>query len=465
MTDLDSAPTAGGVAPAPRLRRRASPPPVRIVHLGLGAFSRSHTAWYTAAASDADQWGIAAYAGRRRELADALTEQDGLYALIERSAAGDSGRIVGSISRAHAGDDVAALVDDLAATTTAVVTLTITEAGYRLDALGDGPDLTDPAVMADLAEIERVIAGELEARDARPQTAPGRLILGLEERRRRVGGPLAIVSCDNLPDNGGRLARGLAGWAEAASPALRRWIDTQAAFVSTSVDRITPAIADAERQALAAEYGDAVPVVAEPFHDWVLSGDFPAGRPRWESAGARFVDDLESWEARKLWLLNGAHTLLACLGSVRGHATVAQAIADPVCRTAVSGLWDEDERHLPRELDIPAYREALLARFENPRIEHRLAQIAQDTRTKLRLRIAPVAERERERGGRADGCALAFAAWVRAERLGRIPLPVSAVALDDTTALRQWVHAVSPALGADEAFVSEVERALSKLEE
>jgi fructuronate reductase len=177
-------------------------------------------------------------------------------------------------------------------------------------------------------------------------------------------------------------------------------------FVGTSVDRITPRTT-AEDVAEVAErcgYRDASPVVAEPFASWILAGDFPAGRPAWEDAGAQFVDDLEPFENRKLWLLNGAHTMLAYLGQLRGHTTVADALADAVCRDAMEAFWDEAARHLTEPgLDIPGYRQALLDRFANPRIAHYLAQIAQDGSLKLRLRAVPVlrAERAAGRTGRA----------------------------------------------------------------
>ena len=49
-----------------------------MVHLGVGNFHRAHQAWYTANSPDADQWGIAAFTGRRTDMADALRPQDGL---------------------------------------------------------------------------------------------------------------------------------------------------------------------------------------------------------------------------------------------------------------------------------------------------------------------------------------------------------------------------------------------------
>ena len=187
-------------------------------------------------------------------------------------------------------------------------------------------------------------------------------------------------------------------------------------FVSTSIDRITPKTTPADVAAVAAATGwrDRSPVVTEPFHDWVLSGEFRAGRPAWEKAGARFVDDIDPFERRKLWLLNGSHTLLAYAGAARGHRTVAEAVGDPEVRSWVEQFWAEAVRHLPAEgLDLDAYRAALLDRFDNARIQHLLGQIGQDGTTKLRVRIAPVLRAERAAG--RDG----EASRACARRLGR----------------------------------------------
>nr|WP_254069329.1 mannitol dehydrogenase family protein [Herbiconiux sp. VKM Ac-2851] len=419
------------------MRRDRPAPPVRIVHLGLGAFSRSHIAWYTEHAADGREWGISAYTGGSHELADSLTRQDGLSTLIVRDSDGDRSEVVGSIVRARSGDDVEALLADLAAPATAVVTLTITERGYRSTADGS-PDADDPAVADDLALLAAV--GDRPLSGLAPRTVLAKLVLGLEERRRRGGGALALLSCDNLPDNGGRLARAVSGLATVLSSSLGEWIAREVTFPSSSVDRITPRLSDAELEQLSASTGDLAPVVAEPFSDWVISGEFPAGRPRWETAGARFVDDLHAWEARKLWMLNGAHTLLACLGLLRGHRTVADAVTDPTCREAVEALWDEDASCLPAGLDLPAYRDALLTRFANARIEHGLVQIAGDSFTKLRLRIVPVAEARLARGESSPATAAVIAAWMVARKRGLLP--------DDAADDRRTVPAVLAALSA-----------------
>lgn len=382
-------------AELPRLSRAVSPAgqaPIRIVHLGLGAFHRSHQAWYTQHAGDAGEWGIASFTGRRPDAAEVLAAQDGLFTVVERSDAGDSFEVVGSIVEAVDGANVGRLVELLAAPQTAVVTLTITEAAYGLG--------TDDAPL--------LVSG------AKPTTPLGRLVLGLAARRDADAGPLAVVSCDNLSDNGNVARDGVLGIAREFDGGLAAWIEANVSFVSTSVDRITPRTT-ADDVALVREkcgYQDDAPVVTEPFRNWVLSGDFPAGRPRWEDAGAVFVDDIEPYENRKLWLLNGAHSILAYAGQLRGHSTVAEALADPLCLQAVEDFWEEASSHLSGDdLGIPEYRAALLERFGNSRIAHHLAQIAMDASTKLRMRAIPVLRAEREAGRSGEGAARMIAAW------------------------------------------------------
>ncbi len=225
-----------------------STPPVRIVHLGLGAFHRAHQAWYTAAVDDAGEWGIAAFTGRSATVADELAAQDGLYTLIERSDDGDRVSVIPSIVEAVDGANLRRMVELIASPATAVVTLTITEAGYRLTS--DGlPDLADPAVTADLAWLSRALAADelpdLDSdREAGPRTTLARLLLGLDARRRAGAGPIAVVPCDNIPDNGAFVKRGLAALATAVSAETAAWLADEVSFVATSVDRITPRTTD-----------------------------------------------------------------------------------------------------------------------------------------------------------------------------------------------------------------------------
>lgn len=380
--------------------------PVRIVHLGVGNFFRAHQAWYTEHAPDADAWGIAAFTGRSAAIADALRPQDGLYTLITRGPGGDSFEVISSLSAVHAADEHAALLGYLRSPDLAVVTLTVTEAGYRRDADG-GLDLADPSVRADLAAL-RDDAG------APVTTAPGRIVAGLLARRLAGSGPLAIVSCDNLSGNGAVLARVVGDLAAGVDASLADWITGNACFVTTMVDRITPATTDEHRAAVSSTLGvaDAAPVPTEPFAEWVIQGEFPAGRPAWDAAGARIVGDVEPFERRKLTLLNGSHSLLAYAGSILGHETVADAVADARCLAWVNQWWDEACPQLPLpQVELAAYRRALVERFRNPNIRHALAQIAADGSLKLPVRVVPTIRAELAAGRVPEGACRAIAAW------------------------------------------------------
>ncbi|MBT2553236.1 mannitol dehydrogenase family protein [Arthrobacter sp. ISL-5] len=460
----------------PRLTRSVKPAeaaPIRIVHLGLGAFHRSHQAWYTQHAGDSSEWGIASFTGRRPDAAAGLSEQDGLYTLVERADGGDSFEVITSIVEAADGGDVGRLAELIAARRTAVVTLTVTEAAYGLGSDGH-LDSTAPAIAADLRLLA---AGSATGRF--PATPLGRLVLALAARRGSGAGPLAVVCCDNLAHNGKVARQAVLGMAEAFDAELAAWIRANISFVSTSVDRITPRTTDADLVAVASAcgYRDESPVVTEPFRDWVLSGAFPAGRPRWEDAGATFVDDIEPFENRKLWLLNGAHSLLAYAGQLRGHTTVAQALADPGCREAVEAFWDEAAAHLTgADLRIGDYRAALLARFGNARIAHNLAQIAMDGSTKLRLRAVPVLRAERAAGRTGAAAARMIAAWMDYTRLDfpgagdKLADPLAAdvqaaSTLPGTRRIATLLGLLGPGLGEDAAVVSLIESLCGTLTE
>jgi fructuronate reductase len=391
---------------------------VRIVHIGLGAFHRSHQAWYTERADPNNEWGIAAFTGRSPEAAEILTAQDGLYTLVERGDDGDEFKIMCRISAAYDGADLVQLTNALSSPGTALLTITITEPAYHLGA--DGLlDVSSSAVAADAAALTGMWAdaGSLEMNGVYPHlsTMGARVLPGLDARRRAGGGPIAVLSCDNLTSNGSAASQAIQGLAALVSAELADWILENVSFVDTSVDRITPRTTKADIAAVrdATGFEDATPVIAEPFSNWVLCGEFPAGRPAWEDAGAVFVDDIEPFEKRKLWLLNGAHSLLAYAGQLRGLRTVADAVANPSCKAELEAFWDEAAAHMDQlQLDIPAYRAALLSRFRNLRIEHLLGQIGADGTTKLPMRAVPVLLAERSAGRTGAGAARVIAAWV-----------------------------------------------------
>lgn len=439
--------------------------PARIIHLGVGAFHRAHQAVYTNNASDAGNWGIVGFTGRSPAIAEQLAAQDCLYTVIERGPDIDRFHVVESIVGVHSATNIPAWVAAAAAPTTALVTVTVTEAGYGLTGAGL-PALDDARVQADLDALR---SGATKGSHPPVRTVLGKLSLALQARRDAGLPGVAIVPCDNVPDNGNWLRTGLLTFAGDISKDLERWISQEVSFVSTSVDRITPRSGPEAVETVQQAMGlhDVAPVVTEPFSDWVLQGDFPGGRPRWEDDGAKFVTDIASFESRKLWMLNGAHTLLAAHGTLRGHTTVSSAINDPVCRAAVEGYWAEAAAHLPESVGAGPYSDALVKRFQNARIEHQLSQIAQDSLGKLRHRVVPVAEAEQRAGRPGTGTAQVIAAWIQAVRTGRSSQDAEqssiSGALQDREPDLALLNLVAPGPAKQQAYRLAVLKALSHL--
>jgi fructuronate reductase len=396
------------------LHRSTGTPPVRLVHLGLGNFFRAHQAWYTSNAPNAPEWGIAAFTGRSsqrsRARVAALRSQDGLYTVITRAADGDRFEVVHCLAQVHLGNEHAAWLAYLADPQVQVITSTVTEAGY-VRAAGGGLDVDRPEIKDDLFALRAELTAPVS-------TAPARLVAGFAARRLAAGraaAPLTMVPCDNLPGNGAAVARVISDLATLVDPGLARWITDNVSYATTMVDRITPEptpadLADAHS---ASGIQDRAAIVTEPFSEWVISGDFAAGRPRWEDAGATFTTDVAPFEDRKLWMLNGAHSMLAYAGSIRGHVTVAEAMRDSTCLGWLDQWWDASSRHLSLPAaDNAAYRAALIERFANPRLQHRLDQIAWDGSQKLPIRVLPTLRRERAAGRLPVGVIRPVAAWV-----------------------------------------------------
>ena len=353
--------------------------PHTIAHLGVGAFHRAHQAWYTdRAAAMAEPWRIAAFTGRSVAQARLLQARRGAYTLITRGAGGDELSEVRSIRSVHDGADTASWQATIADPDTHILTLTITEAGYR-----DGP-------------------------------APARIAEGLQARRAAGSGPLTVISCDNLADNGGITRAVVFDAAMAIDHRLADWIDENVAFLSSMVDRITPRTTDADIDEVERLTGirDLGTVVTEPFSEWVIEEGFAGPRPAWEQVGVRTTPDLAPFEQRKLRILNGAHSLLAYQGLLRGFDDVASAFADAELGELVEEYWQSAAATcvLPRA-EIDEAIAATRTRFENPRIRHRLAQIAMDGAHKLPVRIIPVLEHAVAAGDRADAAASVIAAW------------------------------------------------------
>jgi fructuronate reductase len=378
----------------------------------LGAFARAHTAVFTEnamlASGDSD-WGITGVTQRSDTVARQLAPQDGLFTVTERGSGAAPLRVVSSIVEAISGrDNPGAVIDRIAAPETSVVTLTVTEKGYRIDPRTGTLNTADGQVRADLA-------GQA------PQTAIGQIARGLQQRARADAGPLTVVSCDNLPGNGeltGRLVRAFAAALPAAeADPLVSWLAANVSFPNTMVDRMVPATTAGDLDAVERELGlrDEAAVVAEPFLQWVIEDNFASRRPRWEDAGALFSSDVAAWEAAKLRLLNASHSMLAYLGLAAGKTTISEAVGEDAFLTACRRMMAEDALPtigLPQGMDGDAYCAQVLSRFANPALGHTTAKVGSDGSQKIGLRLLSTVRATLDAGREPRWAALAVAAWM-----------------------------------------------------
>ena len=379
-----------------------------IVHLGIGAFHRAHQADYTDAALAAagGDWRIVGASLRCVELADALNPQNGLYTLIERDASNLRARLIGSIERVIAASRAPEdLMTSLTDRRTRIVAMTVTEKAYGIARSTMTVDVRHPAIAADLQK------------PTSPSSVLGLLAEALRRRRIALVQPFTVLCCDNLPDNGEFVRHGVVDFTRRLDPALSDWIAKNVSFPSSMVDRITPASTEQTREDALRLTNciDRAPVETESFTQWVIDDRFPSGRPAWEAGGALFVDNVRPYEAMKLRMLNGAHSMLAYAGFLSGRRYVRDTVGPEGFTSLIERHFKAAAATLPRlsGIDLSDYARQLLSRFANPAIAHETYQIAMDGTEKLPQRIFAPALEALESGLDIRPFAFAVAAWMR----------------------------------------------------
>ncbi|HEY5361134.1 MAG TPA: mannitol dehydrogenase family protein [Streptosporangiaceae bacterium] len=384
-----------------------------IVHIGVGNFHRSHQAMYidtlmnNGAAMD---WGICgiglqpANAGMR----DVLAAQDGLYTLVLRHDDGSwEARVIGSIVEfLFAADDPEAAIEKMAARETRIVSLTITEGGYNLDARTGEFNAKDASVVADLQP------------GAVPGTVFGIVTEALARRRQRGIPAFSILSCDNIPGNGHVSQRAFTAFARLRDPELASWMTRHVTFPNCMVDRITPETTESDRAELSRRFGidDQWPVLCEPFTQWVLEENFADGRPPLEAVGVQIVSDVEPYELMKLRLLNASHQALCYPGYLAGYRLVHDVTTDPLfARFLLDYMMLEaipTLRPVPG-IDLYQYANQLIERFSNPEVRDTVARLCSSASDRIPKFLLPVIRQQLAAGRPFTRAAAVVASWAR----------------------------------------------------
>lgn len=386
---------------------------VGIVHIGVGGFHRAHQAMYVDRllnGQSATEWGICGVgvlAGDAR-MAEVLGAQDGLYTLVEKAPDGTlRAQVIGSVVRyLHAPADPERVLQQMAHPDVRIVSLTITEGGYALDAVTNDFDAADPGIVRDLAA-----AGP-------PETAFGFVTEALRRRRDRGIPPFTVMSCDNIEGNGHIAQRVFTAFARLADPDLADWIDSNVRFPNSMVDRITPVTTPEDIAEVRDRVGiaDGWPVICEPFSQWVLQDSFSTGRPPLERVGVHVVTDVRPYELMKLRLLNASHQALCYFAYLAGYRLVHEACQDPLFATFLLGFMREESTPTlqpPPGVDLPAYQQQLIERFSNANIRDTIARLCADSSDRIPKWLLPVIRDQLTVGGPIDRATAVVAAWAR----------------------------------------------------
>ncbi|MFS1504178.1 fructuronate reductase [Vibrio lentus] len=383
----------------------------RIVHLGFGAFHRAHQALFTneMLSKTNTDWGICEinlFGGE--DLIESLRAQDHLYTVAEKGAESTDVKVIGSVTESlHPNlDGIEAVLEKMAETQVAIVSMTITEKGYCADPATGKLDRNNALVIADLAN------------PMQPKSALGYIVQALKIRRERGLTPFTVMSCDNVQENGHVAKAAIIEFAQLLDPELRDWIETNVTFPCTMVDRIVPAATEETLTEIAELLGceDPCGIACEPFRQWVIEDNFVAGRPDWNVAGAEFVEDVVPYEEMKLRMLNGSHSFLAYLGYLGGYDHISDTMTDAGYHKAAFDMMMKSQAPsltMPEGTDLEGYATLLINRFTNPSLKHKTWQIAMDGSQKIPQRMGGSLRFHLEQGSDFSWLATAIAGWMR----------------------------------------------------
>jgi mannitol 2-dehydrogenase len=381
-----------------------------IVHFGVGNFHRAHQAIYlddlfnTGADHDFAIIG-AGVLPSDAVMREKLAAQDFLTTVVEQDNNRTGARVTGPMVDILPIGDTSAIVETLADPKIRIVSMTITEGGYFIDASGKfNPQ--HPAIAED------------GKNPTAPKTVFGLIVAGLKARKDKGIQPFTVMSCDNIPHNGKVTKNAVVGVAALSDPAFATWISETVAFPNSMVDRITPATGQRERDIARDDFGidDNWPVFCEEFKQWVMEDNFPAGRPALEKVGVQFVPEVAPYEHMKIRILNGGHAAIAYPAALLDIHFVHEAMEHPLIRAFLAKL--EKEEIIPiippvPNTDLNEYFDLIERRFLNPKIGDTIPRLAQDGSNRQPKFILPSTADRLEKGDDIVGLSLVSALWCR----------------------------------------------------
>ncbi|MBQ7862231.1 MAG: tagaturonate reductase [Clostridia bacterium] len=226
---------------------------------------------------------------------------------------------------------------------------------------------------------------------------PGKLTQLLYQRYLRHLPGFVILPCELISDNGKALKKCVLKYAAVweLGEDFSEWIENENTFCNTLVDRIVTGFPEDARE-LYKEIGreDKLLNTAEPYHLWVIEGDFENELPL-KKAGLNVIwsDDVAPYKKMKVRILNGSHTSLVFPSLICGVETVKQSLDDEQLSAYLNRcLFDTILPLLEDKDEIKDFAAAVLERFANPYIKHRWQAISLNSVSKFKERVLPSIE-------------------------------------------------------------------------
>lgn len=392
--------------------------PDRIIQFGEGNFLRAFVDWQIDLLNEHTDLnaGVVVVRPIDSTFPPSLSTQDGLYTTIirglnEKGEAVSDARLIRSVNRE----------------------ISVYSQYDEFLKLANNPDIR--FVFSNTTEAGISFHAGDKFEDAPAVSYPAKLTRLLFERYTHFSGAQdkgwVLIPCELIDYNGDALRELVLRYAQewALPQDFITWLDSANTFCSTLVDRIVTGYPRDEVAELEAKLGyhDAFLDTAEHFYLFVIQG------PQWLAQALRLdklplnvliVDDIKPYKARKVAILNGAHTALVPVAFQAGLNTVGEAMDDAqVCAFVEKAIHEEiiPVLDLPRD-ELESFANAVVSRFRNPYIKHQLLSIALNGMTKFRTRILPQLLAGQEANGKLPArltfALAALIAFYRGERNG-----------------------------------------------
>lgn len=364
-----------------------------IVHFGVNDFHKAHQAIYTHAvlssgAKGCLDWGISGVglSASDNYMRHTMRKQDCLYMSWTRESPNPVLEVIGShCEYLYAPDQHQTVLDRLCAASTKIVTLSIGEASYCLNAAGTRLN----SEKEDVEEDVKV----LKIRGTALRTAMGFLVAAAERRRQTSAPAIAVLSCDPIASNGHKARSSILDLAELAyGEELREYIEDTWFFPCSVAECDFRVNVPEFREELKLQHSvdDRWPAVRGDFSRWIVEDKFPSGRPPWDTVlggSCQMVQDVSVFERMKLSLLDGAQQAIAYAGILKDYRRVCDAMADTAICEFVEQYIAVTAQHAvkaPKGVDLQAYQRELMVRLS--KCEDELFPLANQGCAKLQER-------------------------------------------------------------------------------